>query len=83
GLDKKDAVKAILLLSGVFSTIALIGTIFKVPDYYLFLIFSLYFIAYFITSFYLKDMLRFKGRLTRAQKFAFNGGEEQEIEKSK
>lgn len=84
GLDKKDAVKVILLLAGVFSTIALIGTIFKVPDYYLFLIFFLYFIIYFITSFYLKDMLRFKGRLTRAQKFAFvMDEEEQKIEKSK
>ena len=58
GLSKKVAVLAILSVSTFFAILAVLGTIFKIPDYYLFSIFVVYFTVYFTTSFYLKQILR-------------------------
>lgn len=58
GLGKRGTVKAIILLSGIFSSLSILGTILKIPDYYLFLIFAIYFVSYFISSFYIKEMIR-------------------------
>lgn len=55
GLDAKSAVMVLLFLSAVFSSLGIIGTIFKIPDYYLFSVFSIYFILYFMVSFYSRD----------------------------
>lgn len=65
GLDAKNAVKTILLLSFIFSSLGILGTVYNIPEYYLFLIFSVYFISYFISSFYIKKMFRFKLKLAR------------------
>lgn len=61
GLGKVNAVKAILFLSAIFSVIAISGTVFGLPDYYLFLIFILYFAIHFTASFYIKAMVKMKG----------------------
>jgi UDP-GlcNAc:undecaprenyl-phosphate GlcNAc-1-phosphate transferase len=58
GLTKTGAVGCILILSTLFGILAVLGTIYRIPDYYLFLVFMVYFILYFIASFYLKQMLR-------------------------
>ena len=58
GLPKKVAVITILSISTFFAILAVLGTIFRIPDYYLFLIFAVYFIAYFTASFYLKQIMR-------------------------
>lgn len=65
GLDIKEAVTLIIVLSMIFSLIAIIGTILKIPNYYMFLIFSIYFISYFVSSFYIKQILRFKFKLKK------------------
>lgn len=54
GLGKKRTVIVILALSAMFSCIGIIGTIFEIPEYYLFLIFSIYFILYFLSSFFIR-----------------------------
>lgn len=62
GITKKNTVRLILFLSAGLSSAALLGTVFHLPDYYLFSIFSVYFLAYFIASFYIKDMFKLKVR---------------------
>jgi UDP-GlcNAc:undecaprenyl-phosphate GlcNAc-1-phosphate transferase len=63
GLGRKAAVIVILCLSLLLSSIGVLGTILSIPDYYLFLVFSIYFIMYLTTSFFIKEMLRLNGRL--------------------
>ena len=63
GLDKNWTVKVILCVSVLFSCIAIVGTIAKIPEYYLFLVFITYFILYIISSFYIKNILKFKIKL--------------------
>lgn len=63
GLDKNWAVKVILCISVLFSCIVIIGMIAKIPEYYLFLVFITYFILYLISSFYIKNILKFKMKL--------------------
>lgn len=58
GLSKRLAVVAILSVSTFFGILAVVGTIYRIPDYYLFLAFVVYFSLYFTTSFYLKQILR-------------------------
>jgi UDP-GlcNAc:undecaprenyl-phosphate GlcNAc-1-phosphate transferase len=58
GLSKRMAVVSILLVSTLFALTAILGTLFSIPDYYLFLTFMVYFTVYFATSFYLKQILR-------------------------
>lgn len=60
GLDKKATVTVILFLSAILSSTAIIGRILKIPEYYLFFTFIGYFVLYFTSSFYIKEMLRFK-----------------------
>jgi UDP-GlcNAc:undecaprenyl-phosphate GlcNAc-1-phosphate transferase len=56
GLNIRGTVIAILSLSLVFSSFAVVGTIFRIPEYYLFLVFSVYFILYFFLAlFCIKD----------------------------
>lgn len=64
GLGKRQSVITILLLSLLSSSVAILGALLHIPDYYLFLIFSIYFIFCFITSFFIKDMLRHKKTLS-------------------
>lgn len=58
GLSKRQTASVIILLSALFSSIGIIGTVYKIPEYYLFFLFSIYFILYFAASFYIKDILK-------------------------
>ncbi|MEW6110025.1 MAG: MraY family glycosyltransferase [Nitrospirota bacterium] len=58
GLSKRRTSGVIILSSALFSSIAILGTMYKTPEYYLFSVFMAYFIIYFISSFYIKKMLR-------------------------
>ncbi|GAB4390519.1 MAG: MraY family glycosyltransferase [Thermodesulfovibrionales bacterium] len=62
GMQKKSAVLAILCASAAFSAIALAGAVYRVPDYYLFLFFSVFFVAYLSASFNLVAIYRFVER---------------------
>ncbi len=64
GMSKNIAVVAILSISLFFAVLAVLGTFYKIPDYYLFLVFVVYFTLYFATSFYLKQILRLVRRNT-------------------
>jgi len=57
GLTKRQTSTVIILLSAIFSFAGIIGTVYKIPEYYLFFLFSVYFSLYFISSFYIKEML--------------------------
>jgi UDP-GlcNAc:undecaprenyl-phosphate GlcNAc-1-phosphate transferase len=58
GLDKRGAVIVILLWSAMFSVLGIVGTLLRVPNYYLFFIFLAYFILYLASHLYLKKILR-------------------------
>ena len=62
GLDKGSAVKTILFISAVLSSLGIIGTLLDVPDYYLFLLFSIYCLSQFLSSFYIREIVRLKIR---------------------
>jgi UDP-GlcNAc:undecaprenyl-phosphate GlcNAc-1-phosphate transferase len=70
GLSKKRCVAVILLMSAFFSSIAVVGTILRVPEHYLFATFLLYFFLYFGLSFYIRKrkimraILRYRRVLT-------------------
>ena len=67
GFNKEVTVQIILALSAIFSLIAIAGTFLKIPDYYLFAIVVLYFLAYLKASFHIKDLLRYS-RIRRSRK---------------
>jgi UDP-GlcNAc:undecaprenyl-phosphate GlcNAc-1-phosphate transferase len=58
GLSRSAAVGIILFVSAIFAGIAILGTIYQVPEHYLFLMFMSYFTAYFTTSFFLKEIMQ-------------------------
>ncbi len=51
GLKVRSSVIAILTLSFAFSTVAILGTVYEVPEYYMFLVFAIFFVVYFIAMF--------------------------------
>ena len=59
GLSRPVAVGVILFVSAVFAGIAILGTVYQVPENYLFLLFMAYFTAYFTTSFFLKEIMQY------------------------
>ncbi len=59
GYDKQTTVKIIILLTAIFSIIGIAGTVWNIPEYYLFAFFLVYFFSYFIASFYIKEMLKY------------------------
>ncbi|HAM53578.1 MAG TPA: undecaprenyl/decaprenyl-phosphate alpha-N-acetylglucosaminyl 1-phosphate transferase [Nitrospiraceae bacterium] len=61
GLSKKKCVAVIILMSAFFSSVAIFGTILRIPEHYLFAIFVVYFFLYFGLSFYIR-----KRRIMRA-----------------
>jgi len=65
GIEKRNSVKVILSAVTLFALIATIGTVLQIPEYILFSVFAVYFSAYFVLSFRIKDMVRFKVRVKR------------------
>jgi UDP-GlcNAc:undecaprenyl-phosphate GlcNAc-1-phosphate transferase len=70
GYRKRTTVRIILLVSSMFSAIAIIGVTLEIPDYHLFLIFSAYFVLYFTTSFYIRKLLILRLRFIRKRRRA-------------
>lgn len=68
GMEKKGAVKVILLLSIGLSCCGLLGPIYNFQDRYLFLIFCLYMGGYLLSSFYIIYLMRHGRRLKKIQK---------------
>ncbi len=71
GFSKRQTVAIMLCMSAAFSSIALAGTLLDVPEYYLFFLFLAYFFTYFISSFFIRNVLlrrkrnaRLRARLT-------------------
>ncbi len=58
GLSKKESVGVILVLSMLFSGLAIAGTMNRVPDHYLFASFMLYFVGMVILSFKIKYLMQ-------------------------
>jgi UDP-GlcNAc:undecaprenyl-phosphate/decaprenyl-phosphate GlcNAc-1-phosphate transferase len=59
GMGRALAVKVILCISTLFSCISLVGSVYKLPDYFLFMAFMLYFSLYTVSSFCVIYMMRF------------------------
>jgi hypothetical protein len=59
GMGRVGAVRAILALSFLMGCISLLGPVYNVSDYYLFLIFTIYFLIYTISSFYIIWTMRY------------------------
>jgi UDP-GlcNAc:undecaprenyl-phosphate GlcNAc-1-phosphate transferase len=70
GLSKKDSVKVILILTAMFSTLSVVGLFLRIPDAYLFIVFLLFFTAYFTASFYLPHLLRYKFKKIEKEEFS-------------
>jgi hypothetical protein len=75
GFSRKKTVIAMLLLSLTMSCIGILGTVYRIPHYYLFFIFIIYSVTYFWSSFHIKEMMKLKrkhkyasGILTYARK---------------
>jgi hypothetical protein len=58
-MEKKAAVLVILCASAVLSRIALAGTVLRVPDYYLIIFFSAFFVVYLSASLNLVPIYKF------------------------
>ncbi len=69
GLKKREVALTLILLTAIFSCFGIMGTIFRIPDYYLFSIFSIYFITYFTTSFFLRKIFRLKSNKKRGWRY--------------
>jgi UDP-GlcNAc:undecaprenyl-phosphate GlcNAc-1-phosphate transferase len=56
GFEDRAAVRMIVLISSVMSAIAIVGTLLEVPDYYLFLVFLVYFALHVRWSLHLRRL---------------------------
>lgn len=65
GFDKKRAVKIILSLSAVLSLAGIMGTVFQIPEYYLFSLFLVYAAFYVFLASYAKAILKMKLRFKK------------------
>ena len=63
GYSKRQTASIIILLSALFSSIAVAGSLLKIPEYYLFFFFMAYFAAYFTASFFIKKLVKNREKL--------------------
>ena len=63
GYSKRQTATIIILLSALFSSIAIAGSLLKIPEYYLFFFFMAYFAAYFTASFFIKKLVKNRAKL--------------------
>jgi UDP-GlcNAc:undecaprenyl-phosphate/decaprenyl-phosphate GlcNAc-1-phosphate transferase len=59
GMSRKNAVRAILAVAAFLSFVTLLGPIYGFPDSFLFLIFTVYLLAYLVSSFYIIMVTRY------------------------
>jgi UDP-GlcNAc:undecaprenyl-phosphate GlcNAc-1-phosphate transferase len=69
GLGRKRAVKVILGLSVILSGCGILGTVYEQPESFLFLIFVIYFTLYFISSFFIGDIIRYRLKFKRKREW--------------
>lgn len=55
GMSVPNTAKTIICISTAFSLLGIIGTVYKISEYYLFLVFLTYFIIYLTVSFFIKE----------------------------
>ena len=60
GFTKQQVVLIIALITTIFSALGIAGTIYRIPEYYLFSLFLAFFIGHFTFSLCIKKLLRFK-----------------------
>lgn len=65
GFSKRQAVAIMLCMSAAFASVALAGTLLDIPEYYLFFLFLSYFVMYFISSFFIRNVLLKRKRNAR------------------
>jgi len=65
GFDKKRAVKIILSLSALLSLLGIIGTVFRIAEYYLFSLFLVYAAFYILSARYAKAILKMRLRFRK------------------
>lgn len=65
GVDERSTAAAIIFMTAVFSTVAVAGTFFRVPEHYLFAVFMAYAGSYFAGSFAVKRFYRARRRSGR------------------
>jgi UDP-GlcNAc:undecaprenyl-phosphate GlcNAc-1-phosphate transferase len=74
GFSKRNSVAIILFISLIFSIIAIWGTVYSIPEHYLFLIFSIYFVSYFVASFHIEHVFGFIfGLMNRGRRTQYGG----------
>ena len=67
GFSKRQTALIIILLSGLFCSVAIVGSLLQIPEYWLFFFFMAYFIAYFTASFFVRKLLRNRAKLSFIQ----------------
>lgn len=67
GLGKRTAVLIIIGLSCLFSVFGLCGAIYRIPEYYMFGVFLIFFIVYFTASFQVKRLLMYTEQFRKKQ----------------
>ncbi|MCP4268238.1 MAG: hypothetical protein GY777_22135 [Candidatus Brocadiaceae bacterium] len=60
GFKKKHVVLVAALITAIFSTLGIVGTIYKIPEHYLFLLFLAYFATHLTLSLSARKFIRFK-----------------------
>lgn len=68
GLTPGQTSAVMITASAFFASLGIIGTIYNLPEYWLFYLFIFYFILYFISSFYVKEMFRYMKKLKNKKK---------------
>ncbi|MCP3850844.1 MAG: undecaprenyl/decaprenyl-phosphate alpha-N-acetylglucosaminyl 1-phosphate transferase, partial [Gammaproteobacteria bacterium] len=63
GMERIQAVQVIIGIGIIMSAMSILGTVYKLEDYYLFVVFAIYFIFYIFTSFYAVYLMRFSMKL--------------------
>ena len=67
GFSRETTVKIIIGISTILGSISILGPLYSLDDSTLFLLFTSYFIVYFISSFFILDLLRYSFRLCRTR----------------
>ncbi len=69
GMEREQAVQMIIGVGIIMSVISVLGTVYQLPDYYLFCAFILYFVFYIFTSIYAVYLMRFSLKLRWKREF--------------
>lgn len=65
GLDRKNAVKTIIGIGAILGGTSLLGPVYQLSDRTMFLVFAIYFIFYFASSFFILELVRYSLKFQR------------------